>query len=310
MPGIVQSTPGTVQSASGLVQYTSSGTLPSLSSGSLPPTSGTSIPSTLSFTSSMGPLSSVYPNHGTASPVGLVSVITDGQPQAPTGPVPASTGSSSLVPPSLSGLDSGSSTGPRTVPTSSYGSVALSGSSSMPGTLTTVALSSYMTPASSIRSATTQQPGTSMITATAITAHTDGQPQVPNSATHLARQISLPSDDASAFNLSSKVPSDYVVCAKDGILNITLHDGVVKDSPRNRTGYIASNRQFQFDTPPQSGAVITAGFSMCDNGSVALGSTTIFWQCLSGNFYNLYDRHIAPQCSPVTLFKVRIINCF
>jgi len=81
-------------------------------------------------------------------------------------------------------------------------------------------------------------------------------------------------------------------------LEITLSGGVLKDA-QQRTGYIASNYQFQFDGPPQAGAIYTSGFSVCGNGSLALGGSAIFYQCYSGGFYNLYDRHWAAQCSPI-----------
>jgi hypothetical protein len=86
--------------------------------------------------------------------------------------------------------------------------------------------------------------------------------------------------------------------AKRDALEITLTNGVLKDAS-GRTGYIASNYQFQFDGPPQAGAIYTSGFSLCGNGSLALGSSTIWYQCLSGGFYNLYDRSWAAQCSPI-----------
>lgn len=79
---------------------------------------------------------------------------------------------------------------------------------------------------------------------------------------------------------------------------MTLADGVLVDS-EDRTGYIAANRQFQFDGPPQAGAVYTSGWSVCGNGSLALGDDAIFYQCLSGTFYNLYDEAQAEQCSQV-----------
>lgn len=78
----------------------------------------------------------------------------------------------------------------------------------------------------------------------------------------------------------------------------TLKDGVLTDD-QGRIGYIASNNQFQYDGPPQAGAIYTAGFSVCQNGSLALGNSAIFYQCLSGTFYNLYDENTAAQCSPV-----------
>jgi hypothetical protein len=83
-----------------------------------------------------------------------------------------------------------------------------------------------------------------------------------------------------------------------GILTLTLAGGVLKDQA-GRTGYIASNYQFQFDNPPQAGALETSGFSVCQNGSLALGDTAIWYQCLSGTFYNLYSKNWAPQCSPI-----------
>ena len=69
----------------------------------------------------------------------------------------------------------------------------------------------------------------------------------------------------------------------------------------DRSGYIADNFQFQFDGPPQAGAIYTGGFSVCGNGSLALGGSAIFYQCLSGDFYNLYDRSWAPQCDPILI---------
>jgi len=79
---------------------------------------------------------------------------------------------------------------------------------------------------------------------------------------------------------------------------MTLQDGILTDS-EGRTGYIASNYQFQFDKPPQAGAIYTAGWSICSNGSLTLGDDSVFYQCLSGTFYNLYDKDWAAQCSPI-----------
>lgn len=66
-----------------------------------------------------------------------------------------------------------------------------------------------------------------------------------------------------------------------------------------RTGYIAANDQFQFDDPPQTGAIYTAGFSVCANNTVALGGSAIWWQCLSGSFYNIYDVKQGNQCNEI-----------
>ena len=83
-------------------------------------------------------------------------------------------------------------------------------------------------------------------------------------------------------------------------LEITLKDGVLLDS-QDRTGYIAANHQFQFDGPAQTGAIYTAGWSACANGSLALGGEATFHQCLSGDFYNLYDESTGEQCNEVTI---------
>ncbi|KAG8165040.1 hypothetical protein KVR01_005315 [Diaporthe batatas] len=94
-------------------------------------------------------------------------------------------------------------------------------------------------------------------------------------------------------------------CPTDGILVVTLENGVLKDA-QDRTGYIAANFQFQFDKPAQTGALFTAGFSACGNGSLALGGSAVFYECASGDFFNLYDRSWAAQCSPV---EILIMEC-
>ena len=107
---------------------------------------------------------------------------------------------------------------------------------------------------------------------------------------------------------STSASSKYFTCRTSSTLEMTLKGGILKDR-FGRTGYIASNYQFQFDDPPQAGAIITAGFSVCQNGSLALGGSNVFWQCLSGSFYNLYDRNWAAQCSPVTIETLALRDC-
>ncbi|CAK7231552.1 hypothetical protein SBRCBS47491_007970 [Sporothrix bragantina] len=92
-------------------------------------------------------------------------------------------------------------------------------------------------------------------------------------------------------------------CGTDGALLLKLANGILTDS-KGRTGYIASNYQFQFDGPPQAGAIYTAGFSVCGNDSLALGGSTTWWQCKSGDFYNLYDRNWAAQCEAVEIIAM------
>lgn len=84
---------------------------------------------------------------------------------------------------------------------------------------------------------------------------------------------------------------------------MTLSGGILKDA-EGRTGYIASNNQFQFDGPPQAGAIYTAGWSVCQNGDLALGDNTTWYQCLSGDFYNLYDDTQGGQCSAVHIVVI------
>ncbi|KAI1655978.1 hypothetical protein F4813DRAFT_365951 [Daldinia decipiens] len=98
-------------------------------------------------------------------------------------------------------------------------------------------------------------------------------------------------------------PQKRAECGSDGILVLTLKDGSTFDA-KDRTGYIASNYQFQFDAPAQAGALYTSGFSVCENNILALGDSKTFYRCLSGDFYNLYDRDWAPQCSPVSIIAV------
>ncbi|CAJ2505858.1 Uu.00g132520.m01.CDS01 [Anthostomella pinea] len=92
-------------------------------------------------------------------------------------------------------------------------------------------------------------------------------------------------------------------CGKEGILVLSLKDGETTDA-QGRTGYIASNNQFQFDAPVQAGALTTSGFSVCEDNLLALGDSKTFYQCLSGDFYNLYNRNWAPQCEPVSIVAV------
>ncbi|GMM33961.1 hypothetical protein DASC09_012860 [Saccharomycopsis crataegensis] len=97
-------------------------------------------------------------------------------------------------------------------------------------------------------------------------------------------------------------------CKVKGTLTLTLHDSILVDSS-NRIGSIVSNRQFQFDGPtPQAGAIYAAGWGVLD-GRLALANSTVFYQCLSGTFYNLYDENIGAQCSPVYLEVVKLVDC-
>ncbi|EUC27985.1 hypothetical protein COCCADRAFT_110326 [Bipolaris zeicola 26-R-13] len=88
--------------------------------------------------------------------------------------------------------------------------------------------------------------------------------------------------------------------ASDGELFCTLKDGILHDQ-YGRTGSIVANRQFQFDGPPQAGAIYTGGFSVCKNDSLAIGGSTRWWRCMSGAFGNLYDEWIGAQCHEIRI---------
>ncbi|CAF9903438.1 MAG: hypothetical protein GOMPHAMPRED_000254 [Gomphillus americanus] len=111
----------------------------------------------------------------------------------------------------------------------------------------------------------------------------------------------------SSVNSTSAVAVESV-CQADDVLSLALIDSVLRDS-QGRTGYLASDRQFQFDAPPQSGALVTAGFSICNNGSLALGRFTTWWACSSGAFSKIYDQDWAAQCTAIQLKTVQVVDC-
>jgi len=86
-------------------------------------------------------------------------------------------------------------------------------------------------------------------------------------------------------------------------LVVTLNNGVLTDD-KGRQGYVASNEQLQFNTPVQNNAIATSGFSVCANNTLALSGSAIWYQCLSGDFYNLYAKSIGGQCSPIYIYAL------
>ena len=135
-------------------------------------------------------------------------------------------------------------------------------------------------------------------TATVATQIGDGQIQA-STATDKKTEPTTPADD-------NKFP---VSCKNPNALTMKLTDSILTDA-HGRIGSIVANRQFQFDgPPPQAGAIYAAGWSISDDGNLAIGNTTVFYQCLSGNFYNLYDEHIGSQCEEVYLKVVDLIDC-
>ncbi|OJD37651.1 covalently-linked cell wall protein [Diplodia corticola] len=226
-----------------------------------------------------------------------ISEISDGQPQAPAGtptttpltpatPTPAVTSPSS---PSYSSTEAATTV----IPISEISDgqpQAPAATSTSPATTTTT------TSSSSSSSSTSTTLATSVA---AVSQISDGQIQSPTSAQ------------------KSKNKRSLTACATSSTLTLTLSGdagGVLLDA-HNRTGYIASNYQFQFDGPPQSGALYTAGFSVCEGGGesggdvLALGGSKTWYRCLSGGFYNLYDRWWAEQCEEVGLEVVELVDC-
>ncbi|KAG0666829.1 cik1 suppressing- protein [Maudiozyma exigua] len=117
------------------------------------------------------------------------------------------------------------------------------------------------------------------------------------------------STTSSSCKASATLAIDESSCKNSGTLSLTLKDGVLTDA-KGRIGSIVSSRQFQFDgPPPQAGAIYANGWSITEEGNLALGDSDIFYQCLSGDFYNLYDEHIAEQCSPIHLEVVSLVDC-
>jgi hypothetical protein len=73
----------------------------------------------------------------------------------------------------------------------------------------------------------------------------------------------------------------FEMCESGASATLSLRNGVLLDR-QGKIGSIVANRQFQFDGPPaQAGAIYTGGWSVCDDGLLALGPSKQFWKCLS-----------------------------
>ncbi|CAI4591839.1 CDA_G0031740.mRNA.1.CDS.1 [Saccharomyces cerevisiae] len=133
---------------------------------------------------------------------------------------------------------------------------------------------------------------------------TDGQIQ----ATTLTSATIIPSP-APAPITNGTDPVTAETCKSSGTLEMNLKGGILTDG-KGRIGSIVANRQFQFDgPPPQAGAIYAAGWSITPEGNLAIGDQDTFYQCLSGNFYNVYDEHIGTQCNAVHLQAIDLVNC-
>ena len=146
------------------------------------------------------------------------------------------------------------------------------------------------------------QIGDGQIQATKTGSTTPSQPPMNNST------IPVPNNNAT-LPVNAKDPVRAESCKVDGTLEMNLKGGILTDG-KGRIGSIVANRQFQFDgPPPQAGAIFAAGWSLTPEGNLAIGDNDVFYQCLSGNFYNLYDQHIGSQCTPVHLSAIDLIKC-
>ncbi|CCH58885.1 hypothetical protein TBLA_0B00410 [Henningerozyma blattae CBS 6284] len=141
-------------------------------------------------------------------------------------------------------------------------------------------------------SITTQVPTTTVPTFTSSSS---------SSATQTSSSSSAASSEDSFFSSQA--------CKNNGTLTMTLKKGILNDA-KGRVGSIVANRQFQFDgPPPQAGAIYAAGWSITPQGNLAIGANDIFYQCLSGDFYNLYDEYQGAQCQKVYLQAVELVDC-
>ncbi|GME76104.1 unnamed protein product [Ambrosiozyma monospora] len=144
--------------------------------------------------------------------------------------------------------------------------------------------------------------------------HTETKTLSENAAQLSDGQVQHTSASQSAYpaassSSKSNSPSVEVACYSREALSMTLSGGILLDGS-GRVGSIVANRQFQFDgPPPQAGAIYAAGWSVTHDGKLAIGNTTTFYQCLSGNFYNLYDETLGEHCQPVYLNIVDLIKC-
>ena len=70
-----------------------------------------------------------------------------------------------------------------------------------------------------------------------------------------------------------------------------------------RTGSVVANSQFQFDDLVQVDALAADGFSICENNTLSVLGSAVFYQCLNAKteersaFNNLYTENQGGQCN-------------
>ncbi|OUM53534.1 hypothetical protein BVG19_g2827 [[Candida] boidinii] len=151
------------------------------------------------------------------------------------------------------------------------------------------------------------QIGDGQIQATTSTATTGAASQITDGQVQASDKPESNAEEEAESDPSN--PVKQVSCYSDDALSMQLKGAVLTDR-HGRIGSIVANRQFQFDgPPPQAGAIYAGGWSITDDGKLAIGNNTVFYQCLSGTFYNLYDESIGDQCEPVNLDVVDLVSC-
>ncbi|QFZ30231.1 putative cell wall mannoprotein [Clavispora lusitaniae] len=147
-------------------------------------------------------------------------------------------------------------------------------------------------------------------TASAVKQIGDGQIQHQTTTATTATGAAQISDGQ--VQASATASPDGVIpeaCLTSDSLVMELKKSVLTDG-HGRIGAIVANRQFQFDgPPPQAGSIYAAGWSITDDGLLALGDSDVFYQCKSGDFYNLYDENVAKQCEAVHLSVIDLVSC-
>ena len=145
-------------------------------------------------------------------------------------------------------------------------------------------------------------------TASAVDQISDGQVQHQTKTTSPTPSTASAASQITDGQIQNRAASPIQYCAAPNTLTMTLSDGELRDS-HGRVGAIVANHQFQFDgPPPQAGTIYASGWSIYE-GVLALGSNTKFYQCQSGDFYNLYDEPLGDYCEPVQLEVLEFVDC-
>ncbi|CAI5758025.1 unnamed protein product [Candida verbasci] len=138
----------------------------------------------------------------------------------------------------------------------------------------------------------------------------DGQvvkPPTNSTASEGDGQVIKPPTNSTASTTLDSNDSVPTACVSKNNLVMNLKDGVLRDS-QGRIGSIVANYQLQFDAGTQAGAIYGAGWSIYD-GYLYLGDDNVFYQCLSGDFYNLYNENIGAQCNAIKLRIIDFVEC-